>query len=90
MSDIVERLREVSSITTGLLYSRRTMLKDAADRIDALEKALEPFATIAGAILAEAPADSDNYSLFMDCEGNAHRMTHDQLRAIRALITKEG
>jgi hypothetical protein len=55
-------------------------------RIAELEAALEPFAPIAGAILAEAPADSDNYILFMDCEGNAHRMTHDQLRAIRALI----
>lgn len=36
MTDIVERLREVASIETGLLYSRRTMLEEAAEEIDRL------------------------------------------------------
>ncbi|NTF67912.1 hypothetical protein [Rhizobium rhizogenes] len=36
MVDIVNRLREVAEIETGLLYSRRTMLKDAADEITRL------------------------------------------------------
>jgi DNA repair exonuclease SbcCD ATPase subunit len=36
MTDIVERLREVAVITTGLLYSRRKMLNDAADEIEML------------------------------------------------------
>lgn len=38
-SDLVERLREVASITTGLLYSRRTLLKDAAAELEAADKA---------------------------------------------------
>jgi hypothetical protein len=36
MVDIVNRLREVAEIETGLLYSRRQMLKDAADEITSL------------------------------------------------------
>jgi hypothetical protein len=36
MTDIVNRLREVAEIETGLLYSRRQMLKDAANEITAL------------------------------------------------------
>jgi hypothetical protein len=36
MTDIVNRLREVAEIETGLLYSRRTMLKDASDEIERL------------------------------------------------------
>ncbi|MDJ1632304.1 hypothetical protein [Rhizobium rhizogenes] len=36
MTDIVNRLREVAEIETGLLYSRRQLLKDAADEITRL------------------------------------------------------
>jgi hypothetical protein len=37
MSEIAGQLREVAGITTGLLYSRRKLLNDAADHIAALE-----------------------------------------------------
>ncbi|NNH59505.1 hypothetical protein HLI01_22480 [Rhizobium laguerreae] len=100
VSDITRPMIDAALAATDFANgptSRRWMAKALADalgqsieaqdrRIAELEAALEPFAPIAGAILAEAPADSDYYSLFMDCEGNAHRMTLDQLRAIRALI----
>ena len=123
MTDIVNRLREVAEIETGLLYSRRTMLKDAADEIERLRsehdawrdaaieqqqklkrseaerqrqaevmeevrKVLEPFADVADAILAEAPVDAGYFSVFMDCEGKSWRLTTDQLRAARALLSK--
>jgi cysteinyl-tRNA synthetase len=47
MSDIVNLLREVAEIETGLLYSRRTMLKDAADEIDRLRSEHDAWRTAA-------------------------------------------
>lgn len=38
--DIVERLREVADIKTGVLYSRRKILNDAADEITRLRQLL--------------------------------------------------
>lgn len=51
-----------------------------------LAKALEPFEVIATAILAEAPSDATFFILFQDCEGTAHRITFDQLRAVSSVL----
>lgn len=37
MSEIAKQLREVASIETGVLYSRRKLLNDAAALIEELE-----------------------------------------------------
>jgi hypothetical protein len=50
--------------------------------------ALKPFVQLAAVILAEAPAEADNISVFEDCEGVHHRIDLDQLRAARAAIAK--
>ncbi len=42
MSEIAKQLREVASVETGVLYSRRELLKAAADRIEELEALLKP------------------------------------------------
>lgn len=42
VSEISKQLREVASIETGVLYSRRKLLNDAADRIEELEALLLP------------------------------------------------
>lgn len=53
-----------------------------------VRKVLKPFANVADAILAEAPTDAAYYSVFMDCEGKSWRLTTDQLRAVRALLSR--
>lgn len=42
MSEISKQLREVASIETGVLYSRRKLLNEAAERIEELEAILLP------------------------------------------------
>jgi hypothetical protein len=42
LTDIVDRLRKVSRIESGLLYSRRTMLIEAADEIERLRRGQKP------------------------------------------------
>jgi hypothetical protein len=42
MSEIAKQLREIDTIETGVLYSRRKLLNAAADRIEELEIKLKP------------------------------------------------
>ena len=53
-----------------------------------LLEALKPFKDLAHAILAESPADATYFSIFQDCQGIAHRIDLDHLRAISCAIAK--
>jgi hypothetical protein len=75
-------------------YFRRH--KEAGDRMERalvaearcamLEKALAPFASVAHAILSEAPPSAGNVELFTDCEGNIYRISLDDIRGICAAL----
>ncbi len=72
------------NIGYAILHERQRQ----AEVMEEVRKVLEPFADVADAILAEAPVDAGYFSVFMDCEGKSWRLTTDQLRAARALLSK--
>jgi hypothetical protein len=70
----------------GLKEQQRMRAEYAEATCEKLATAMEPFEKIATAILAEAPADADYLSVFLDCEGVSHRVTMDQLRAVSLAV----
>lgn len=60
-------------------------------RIEALEAVAHPLADIAQIILAEAPPDADEFTIFTDSQGCHHKVTLAGLRSlVAALSGKEG
>jgi hypothetical protein len=93
MGDIVDRLREVAGIETGLLYSRRTMLKEAADLITALREEAEDKGKVLDAIEIEHGLTSKGNLWRFWCDKATRsslkfRDLHDQIAAKDAEIAK--
>ena len=59
-------------------------------RVEELEGALEPFASLCDAVLAEAPTYATRFDAFQDCYGVAHRIELDDFRRARALLRAKG
>jgi hypothetical protein len=73
-----------TALTHGLnKMSAEALLKEAG-------KALEPFAKLGDIVLAEAPADSDEVNIYVDCEDNIHWVRNEDFRAARAISDKIG
>lgn len=74
----IERLNgiEAAALTAASIYEAE---------IGRLRALLEPFAELARAVLAEAPADASYVSLLIDRGGVSRRITLDDMRAVDAL-----
>lgn len=64
--------------TYGTMFEEDAILAASAPE---LLEALKPFASIAERILAEAPHETTEFCLFVDCEGCKHLVSLDGLRA---------
>lgn len=80
-----------SSSEAAITYFVEDAKKDIATlaaRIAELESALEPFAAVAERILAEAPSDAEEFTMFKSCVGLEYSISLDALR--RAAILAAG
>lgn len=70
----------------GTLHRRSAETRPKETEIDYLLQALKPFADVGNRVLAEAPAESTDITIMIDCQGNKVRLALNDLRCACAIV----
>jgi len=99
MTDIVDRLKWWAAKRRPP-QNMPTLPADCAEAVDTitalrsriatLGKALGPFKPVANAILAEAPAGTNHYSLALDNPDSSFRVRAGDFFAVRSALSEDG
>ena len=87
MSDLSERLREEAQRLAdreAIFYDTEALLREAADALDAAEKAIAPFSAFAGEMFARNHSASDVVAVLRNYQG---RLTAGDFFSLRKMAS---